>query len=153
MSTGIITVKNRPKSCLDCPKCILYGTDRLVCEEWDKQIDQINPEWCSIREIPDDKWFSGNSDIRPQDKQLCVVIPKWCDGLPMIAQYRHKSVDGVDCFHILGTMSLISRFQPSDIQYQAISHIRFWKPLWFPADVNKLILAEIEKWFEKEVIK
>lgn len=104
-------------------------------------------------EIPDDRWFRGEWDFRPQDKQLCVVIPKWCDGLPMIAQYRRKSVDGVDCFHILETMSLISRFQPSDIKYQAISHIRFWKPLWLPADVEERVLAEVEKWFEKEVIK
>lgn len=101
-------------------------------------------------EIPDDRWFSGEYEIRPQDKQLCVVIPKWCDGLPMIAQYRRKSVDGVGCFHILGTMSLISRFQPSDIKYQAISHIRFWKPLGLPADVNEMVLTEIEKWFEED---
>ena len=101
-------------------------------------------------EIPDDRWFRGEWDFRPQDKQLCVVIPKWCDGLPMIAQYRRKSVDGVDCFHILGTMSLISRFQPSDIKYQAISHIRFWKPLWLPEDVEERVLAEIEKWFEED---
>ena len=47
-------------------------------------------------EIPDNRWFRGEWDFRPQDKQLCVVIPKWCDGLPMIAQYRRKSVDGVD---------------------------------------------------------
>lgn len=101
-------------------------------------------------EIPDGRWFPGEYEIRPQDKQLCVVIPKWCDGLPMIAQYRRKSVDGVDCFHILGTMSLISRFQPSDIKYQAISHIRFWKPLGLPADVEERVLAEVEKWFEEE---
>ena len=104
-------------------------------------------------EIPDDKWIHVSSGIIPKDKQLCVVIPKWRDGLPMIAQYRRKSVDGVDCFHILGTMSLISRFQPSDIKYQAISHIRFWKPLGLPADVEERVLAEVEKWFEKEVIK
>ena len=27
-------------------------------------------------EIPDDRWFRGEWDFRPQDKQLCVVIPK-----------------------------------------------------------------------------
>ena len=25
-------------------------------------------------EIPDDRWFRGELDFRPQDKQLCVVI-------------------------------------------------------------------------------
>ena len=24
--------------------------------------------------IPDDRWFPGEYEIRPQDKQLCVVI-------------------------------------------------------------------------------
>ena len=101
-------------------------------------------------EIPDDSWFRGEWEIRPQDKQLCVVIPKWCDGLPMIAQYRRKSVDRVDCFHILGTMSLISRFQPSDIKYQAINHIHFWKPLELPTNVEEWVLAEIEKRLEED---
>ena len=101
-------------------------------------------------EISDDRWFRGEWEISPQDKQLCVVITKWGDGVPMIAQYRHKSVDGVDCFHILGTMSLISRFQPSDIKDQAISHIRFWKPLGLPTDVNERVLAKIEEWFEED---
>lgn len=27
-------------------------------------------------EIPDDRWFSGELDFRPQDKQLCAVIHK-----------------------------------------------------------------------------
>lgn len=27
-------------------------------------------------EIPDDGWFRGEWEIRPQDKQLCVVIDK-----------------------------------------------------------------------------
>lgn len=25
-------------------------------------------------EIPDDRWFRGEWEIRPQDKQLCLVI-------------------------------------------------------------------------------
>ena len=27
-------------------------------------------------EIPDDGWFHKESPVRPQDKQLCLVIPK-----------------------------------------------------------------------------
>ena len=100
--------------------------------------------------IPDDRWFRGEWRVRPRDKQLCIVIPRWCDGMPMIAQYRYKSVDKLDCFHILGTMFHISYFRPSDIKYQAMSHIRFWKPLGLPADVEERILAEVEKWFEED---
>ena len=28
-------------------------------------------------EIPDDRWFRGERDFRPKDKQLCVVIHKY----------------------------------------------------------------------------
>ena len=27
-------------------------------------------------EIPDDRWFRGEWQFKPQDKQLCVIIPK-----------------------------------------------------------------------------
>ena len=35
-------------------------------------------------EIPDDRWFRGEWDFRPQDKQLCVVIHKYGDQTPWI---------------------------------------------------------------------
>lgn len=39
-------------------------------------------------EIPDDRWFRGERDFRPQYKQLCVVIHKYGDQTPWIYQYR-----------------------------------------------------------------
>ena len=39
-------------------------------------------------EIPDDRWFRGEWDFRPQDKQLCVVIHKYGSQTPWIYQYR-----------------------------------------------------------------
>ena len=39
-------------------------------------------------EIPDDRWFRGEWDFRPQDKQLCVVIHKYGSQTPQIYQYR-----------------------------------------------------------------
>ena len=38
-------------------------------------------------EIPDDGWFHRECNIRPQDKQLCVIIPK-DDMIPRIYHYR-----------------------------------------------------------------
>ena len=35
-------------------------------------------------EISDDRWFSGESQIKPQDKQLCVVIHKYGGQTPWI---------------------------------------------------------------------
>lgn len=39
-------------------------------------------------EIPDDRWFRGEWDFRPHDKQLCVVVHKYGDQTPWIYQYR-----------------------------------------------------------------
>ena len=39
-------------------------------------------------EIPDDRWFRGEWQFRPQDKQLCVVIHKYGGQTPWICQYR-----------------------------------------------------------------
>lgn len=41
-----------------------------------------------------DKWFRGEDKIRPQDKQLCVVIIK--ELLPIVCQFRKtKHSEGV----------------------------------------------------------
>ena len=39
-------------------------------------------------EIPDDRWFRGEWEIRPQDKQLCVVITNIGNRNPLICQWR-----------------------------------------------------------------
>ena len=38
-------------------------------------------------EIPDDRWLRGEWEIRPQDKQLCVVTHKNGGQTPQIYQY------------------------------------------------------------------
>lgn len=43
-------------------------------------------------EIPDDRWFRGEWQFRPQDKQLCVVLLK-DDLFPRIYQWNK----GIDC--------------------------------------------------------
>lgn len=51
-------------------------------------------------EIPDGRWFRGEWDFRPQDKQLCVVIPNIGSKFPVICQWRwgtHNHV-GVNAF-------------------------------------------------------
>ena len=39
-------------------------------------------------EIPDDRWFLGEYELRPKDNQLCVVIHKYGGQTPWIYQYR-----------------------------------------------------------------
>ena len=85
-------------------------------------------------EIPDDRWFRGEWQFRPQDKQLCVVIMNDDNLVDLrICQYRSGFFVDHDC----GVMN-----PWSDIDRR--------KPLGLPADVNKRILAEIEKWFEED---
>ena len=49
---------------------------------------------------PDDKWIPFDWPIKPQDKQLCVVIPNIGNKNPLICQWRwgnHNHV-GMDAF-------------------------------------------------------
>ena len=88
-------------------------------------------------EIPDDRWFSGEWEIRPQDKQLCVVI--FIDGGVRILQYRKNEYGQKEILHSLSI--------PTYFTWDIVDR---WKPLGLPADVNERILTEIEKWFEED---
>ena len=97
-------------------------------------------------EIPDDRWFRGEWRVRPQDKQLCVVIEKeslfnTCIG---IAQYRK----GNDNFRYV----LSHMIEKYGIGYINMNAVDRWKPLGLPEDVNERGVAEIEKWFEEDAL-
>ena len=96
--------------------------------------------------IPDDKWIFGDSAIRPQDKQLCVIIPK-DDGIPAIYQYRRG------LFYDTLTEVLLKKsnvgYNLPVVKYE-MKNIECWKPLGLPASTNERIIVEIEKWFEED---
>ena len=105
-------------------------------------------------EIPDDRWFRGEWDFRPQDKQLCIVLMK-DDLFPMICQWNK----GIDCGDRISRgyfidVSLIKMFmeigEPLEDWQIYMELIDRWKPIGLPADVNEWVLAEIEKWFEED---
>ena len=98
-------------------------------------------------EIPDDRWFRGEWQIRPFDKQLCVVIPK--EYITEIGMYdeRHNR------FLRVNTTSTVRELFGNTKYYSAWVHITDvdrWKPLGLPADVNDWILMKIDKWFEND---
>ena len=98
-------------------------------------------------EIPDDRWFRGEWEIRPQDKQLCVIIPK--EYITEIGMYdeRHNR------FLRVNTTSTVRELFGNTKHYSAWVNMRDidrWKPIGLPDDVNERILAEIEKWFEED---
>lgn len=85
-------------------------------------------------EIPDDRWFQGEWQFRPQDKQLCVVIMNDDNLIDLrVCQYRNEFFVDYDC-GVMNPWSDVDR----------------WKPIGLPADVNERVLAEIEKWFEED---
>lgn len=107
-------------------------------------------------EISDDRWLWGELDFRPQDKQLCVVIPNTGDRNLLICQWRwgnHNHI-GMDAF-----CDISERFYRERIgiieedfvpDYLGMGNVDRWKPLGLPADVEEWVLADIEKWFEEE---
>lgn len=105
-------------------------------------------------EIPDDRWFRGEWQIRPQDKQLCIAIMK-DDLFPMICQWN-KGIDCGDriCRGYFIDVSSIKMFmeigEPLEDWHIYMELIDRWKPLGLPADVNERVVAEIEKWFEED---
>ena len=105
-------------------------------------------------EISDDRWFRGEWEIRPQDKQLCVVIHKYGSQTPWIYQYRkadwlHPKNDYfLDVSEKWNLDSLgIEEWNPSFMEWWNVDR---WKLLGLPDDVNECIIAEIEKWFEED---
>lgn len=102
-------------------------------------------------EIPDNGWFHRESPVRPQDKQLCVVILNQGSKIPRIFQYR-EDMNNDFCF--LDIENCVDYFEyeiaPDDAACYAVwKCVDRWKPLGLPTDVSELVLAEIEEWFEE----
>ena len=98
-------------------------------------------------EIPDGRWFRGEWQFKPQDKQLCVIIPK--EYITEIGMYdeRHNR------FLRVNTTSTVRELFGNTKYYSAWVHITDvdrWNPLGLPADVNDWILMKIDKWFEND---
>lgn len=86
-------------------------------------------------EIPDDRWFRGEWQFRPHDKQLCVVITN--ENAVVICQFRKDEELLKDCFLNIDKSNYISWM-----------FVDRWKLLGLPTDVNERVMAEIDKWFE-----
>lgn len=105
-------------------------------------------------EIPDDRWFRGEWDFRPNDKQLCVVLLK-DDLFPRIYQWNK----GIDCgcrisrgyFTDVSSTKVLMEIGATWEDWRIYMElVDRWKPLGLPADVNEWVLAETEKWFEED---
>ena len=105
-------------------------------------------------DIPDNKWFRGECNFRPQDKQLCVVIHKYGDRTSEIAQFRksdwiHTKKDYFLCVSekwYLDSLGAEEEWNPTFLEWWGVDR---WMPLGLPEDVEERIVSGIEKWFEE----
>lgn len=104
-------------------------------------------------EIPDDGWFHRESPVRPQDKQLCLVIPK---GENYVGIYQYRAPEKrwpqfLDVSHAFVYSNMDTDFRLKHyLDYISPGYVDRWKPLELPKDVNERILEEIEKWFGED---
>lgn len=103
--------------------------------------------------IPNDGWFYPGYYINPKDKQLCVVIHKYGKQTPGIYQFRkadwlHRKSDYFLDVAEKWELDSIERSEEWNPSFATFDIIRYWKPLELPANDNKRILTEIEKWFD-----
>ena len=110
--------------------------------------------------LPNDRWFGSDWEVRPQDKEICVVIHRYGFRTPQIYQYRQadllygKSDYFLDVYELwdYADKSLMPNedddetwdYEPSFLEWYCVD---WWKPLGLPRDVDERIKAEIEKWF------
>lgn len=103
--------------------------------------------------IPDDGWFTPECNIKPANKQLCIIIPKYENQTPSIYQFRKSDLlyDKSDYFlnitekWELDNTECSAEWYPSLLTFDLIN---CWKPLGLLASDNERLLSEIEKWFE-----
>ena len=107
-------------------------------------------------EIPDDRWLRGEWQIRPKDRQLCVVIPNIGNKNLLICQWRWRTHNhvGINAFCDISERFYHERFGIIEEyfrpEYLRMGNVDRWKSLGLPADVEERVIEEIEKWFEED---
>lgn len=87
--------------------------------------------------LPSNNWVEGNSDERPKDKQMCVVITTGRD--IRVCQYRRNMHGMSELLHNLN--------MPTYFSWSAVDR---WYPIDLPDDVEKRVLWDIESYDEDE---
>lgn len=106
-------------------------------------------------EISDDRWFRGEWDFRPLDKQLCVVIFNKVIQIPLICLFLEKDCVFLDIHSIKKRCSKTDKHEEKTVSYITMdwSGVDRWKPLGLPVDVNERVLEGAKKLCEVIDIK
>ena len=87
---------------------------------------------------PDNMWIPSDFQIKPKDKELCIIILRSNDDPVRIVQYRDEIFYNIQ--DILWHDCIFEYFETNKVSY--------WKPLDLPEDVNEGIQKEIDEVFE-----
>lgn len=103
--------------------------------------------------IPDDGWFQSDCNVKPIDKQLCVVIHRYGNQSPGIYQFRkadwlHRKSDYFLDVAEKWELDSVERTEEWNPSFATFDIIKRWKPLGLPSKDNERLLMEIEKWFD-----
>lgn len=141
------------KKNLRCTDCI----DNFLQKHYTEETQAVCGRKGRMSEVsiftPDGGWFQSDCNVKPIDKQLCVVIHGYGNPSPGIYQFRkadwlHSKSDyflDVAEKWELDNVECSEEWSPS---FATFDIIRCWKPLGLPENDNKRLLMEIEKWFE-----
>lgn len=135
-----------------------YDSDFYRAEGWNSCIDELETENMNTEKENDvkikpsgEKWYRWEDNIKPQDKQLCLVIPK---GENYVGIYQYRAPEKrwpqfLDVSHAFVYSNMDTDFRLKHyLDYISPSYVDRWKFLNLPEDVNERILEEIEKWFD-----
>ena len=95
-------------------------------------------------EIPDDRWFRGEWQFRPRNKQLCVVIRSQ-NPVPIICLYSKANNQFVIADSIKRGYSQIDNCETFSSEIVDWNWVEWWKPLELP-EVDYKLGEEMEAW-------
>ena len=102
-------------------------------------------------------WISSwQEEIKPKDKELCIIITEYGGRIPEIVQYRKTDhicdyEDGyflnvAEAWRLIGYGDeKLEGYEPGFYHHNVV---HAWKPLALPENINKELLEQIESWFE-----
>lgn len=108
-----------------------------------------------IISVPDDGWFQNGCNVKPQDKMLCVIMHRYGDRTPSIAQYRKSDYLYKDSDYFLDiseqweldSIGCGDEWEPGFYSRETVD---YWKPLALPDEDNERIINKIDKLFEED---
>jgi hypothetical protein len=100
-------------------------------------------------EIPESAgWFAGDGPVKPQNLDYCIILDRYGDKTPTIAQWIEAEnywVDMSEAF-LLNNNGNLDDWEPG---FYTPNVVEIWKPLGLPPDVDAQLKKTVRLWFEE----